>query len=621
MANQNSLNVNSSYPDWADAEKGKVYVSIFNQINDFDRTIAGSIISTTLAGLRQYSNRGTASLHSSAYMTDVDVNSQLGMSPSVMRVAFNLTAAVIDTLTAKLASIQATPQAVTNKGNTKGRKLAEDINFVIKGLYHKYDLSHLLNLAFRDAMINRVGYLKVVKEDGEIRVDRVLADEIIVDPADAYYNMPYKMLHRKAIPLHVMIKKYPQHEMQLRDCKVQEVKQYNTRNYTPCITVAEAWCKNTYMKGGRHVITVETMDLLDEEWNKDYFPVVKCDYSEPVIGWMGNSVTDELESIQKEIDRIMFTMQAIMRLVSVPRVFVDTNAQVNKNHITNKVGIIVEYDGKQGVAPIIHNGAAMPPELPKQLEFLIAQGYARAGLTTQDTQGMKPAGVDSGEALKTLNEQKSERWQMLQHNYEQKHVDLAQVILNELAGTNIKLSALDRFIGLKEISTKKIPKTQDSYILQVFPVSSLPDTIPELIDSVEKLSRIGVIQPSQIPELFQMPDLDAYVAMQAAPRKLIDKKMEQMLDTGIYWAPEPYYDLNYALGTALQQYSWAQLNDASDKDQGLLRRFINDVRTLLSQVPQPAPTQGVNNVGANQQPASGANPSGAPSPSGSKPIS
>jgi len=620
MASLNALNSQGNV-DWCDAEKGQVYVSIFNQINDFDRTIAGSIISTTLAGLRQYSNRGTASLHSSSYMTDVDVNSQLGMSPSVMRVAFNLTASVIDTLTAKLASIQATPQAVTNKGNTKGRKLAEDINFIVKGLYHKYDLSHLLNLAFRDAMINRVGYLKVVKEDGEIRVDRVLADEIIVDPADGYYNMPYKMLHRKAIPLHVMIKKYPQHEMKLRDCKVQEVKQYNTRNYTPCITVAEAWCKNTYMKHGRHVITIETMDLLDEDWDKDYFPVVKCDYSEPVIGWMGQSVTDELESIQKEIDRIMFTMQAIMRLVSVPRVFVDTNAQVNKNHITNKVGIIVEYDGKQGVAPIIHNGAAMPPELPKQLEFLIAQGYARAGLTTQDTQGMKPAGVDSGEALKTLNEQKSERWQMLQHNYEQKHVQLAQIILNELAGTNIKLSALDRFIGLKEISTKKIPKTKDSYILQIFPISSLPDTIPELIDSVEKLSRIGVIQPSQIPELFQMPDLDAYVAMQSAPRKLIDKKMEQMLDTGVYWSPEPYYDLNYALSTALQQYSWAQLNDASDKDQGLLRRFINDVRTLMSQAPQPAPTQGVNNVGASQQPANGTAQGGVPTPIGNKPIS
>ena len=102
-------------------------------------------------------------------------------------------------------------------------------------------------------------------------------------------------------------------------------------------------------------------------------------------------------------------MQAIMKLMSVPRVMIDTNAQVNKNHFTNKVGLILEYDGKQGVAPIIHNGASMPPELMAQLEFLIAQGYARVGLTPMDTQGQQKTGSGntSGEALKTMTDIKS----------------------------------------------------------------------------------------------------------------------------------------------------------------------------------------------------------------------
>lgn len=596
------------FPDWIDTEYKQSYKAIFNQIWDFDKSIATSISTTSLRGIRQYTGRGIASMNASGYMSDIDVNTQLGVSPSMSKVNFNLTAAVIDTLSAKLASIQAVPQAVTNKGNSKGRKLAEDLNFILKGLFHKYDLSHMINLAYRDAMINRAGYLKVIREDGEIRIDRVYVDEIIIDPADGYYNQPYKMIHRKSVPLHVALKKWPQFKKEIEQCKIQEVRQYNTRNYTPCISVAEAWCKNTYVKGGRHIICIETADILDEEWDKDYFPIIKMDYCEPVVGWLGQSVVDDLDPIQKEIDRILVTMQAIMKLVSVPRVFIDTNSQVNKNHMTNKVGIMVEYDGKQGVAPIIHNGSAMPPELAQQLQFLVEQGYARVGLTPMDTQGQQKTGSgnQSGEALKTMTDIKSERWELLQHNYEQSHVTLSNIILKELQGTNIKLSALDRYIGLKEITTKKIPKTDTSYVLKMFPVSSLPDSIPDLIDSVQSMMQMGVIQSSQVPDLFQMPDLDAFISMQAAPRKLIDKKIEEMMDGGKYWNPEPYHDLDYALGCALQHYSWGQLNDESDKILALLRRFISDVKSLMAQrgaaAPQPTPMQGVNSNGGQPNP-------------------
>lgn len=595
-----------NYPDWIDSKKKEAHVALVAQVNDYDKNISGSVALNSLRGLRQYTGRGVASLHATGYMSDVDVNSQLGISPSVMKVAFNLTAAVIDTLTAKLASIESIPQAVTYKGNAKGRKLAEDLNFILKGLFHKFNLSHMINLAYRDAMINRAGYLKVIVEEGEVRIDRVMVDEIIVDPADGYYNNPYKMIHRKAIPIHVALKKWPKWQTEIERCQIQEVRQYNTRNFTPCINVIEAWCRNSYVEGGRHVIAIETATIIDEEWNKDYFPLVRCSYNEPVIGWMGQSVVDELDPLQKEIDRILMTMQAIMRLISVPRVFVDSNTSVNDNHMTNKVGMIIKYDGKQGAAPIIHNGAAMPPELPAQLEFLISQGYARVGLTAMDTQGQKQAGIDSGEALKTMQDIKSERWQLLQKNYEYSHVELARTIFRELQGVSIKVPALDRRIGLIEISTKRIPKTDDSYVLKMFPISSLPDTIPDRIDAVQKMVTMGIIPMSCVPELFAMPDLDAYTLLQSAPRKLIESKLEEMLETGEYWNPEPYHDLDFALTHALQQYSFGQLHNEDDKRLALLRSFINDVRGLLNQriQPQPSPQQpvqasGVNNAGTS----------------------
>lgn len=239
-----------------------------------------------------------------------------------------------------------------------------------------------------------------------------------------------------------------------------------------------------------------------------------------------------------------------------------------------------------------------------------------------DTQGQQKTGSgnQSGEALKTMTDIKSERWQLLQHNYEQSHVELSTIILKELQGTNIKLSSLDRHIGLREINTKKIPKVDTSYVLKMFPVSSLPDSIPDLIDSVQQLLQLGVVQPAQVPDLFNMPDLDAYNSMQAAPRKLVDKKLEAMMDGGKYWHPEPYHDLDYAMGKATQMYNWGELNEEPDKILASLRRFINDVKSLIAQrsaAQQPqSPMQGVTANGG--QPS---NPNPQPSNPGNTPDS
>lgn len=592
-----SNDIQSRFPDWAEAKKKEAYKAIFAQIREFDDAMSAGVNVPSLKGLRTYLGRGIPSINNGSNSADVDINGQLGVSPSLTKVSFNLTAVLIDTLTAKLADIKAVPQAITFKGNSKGRQLADDLNYLLKGVFHKYNVNHMINLAFRDAMINRVGYIKVVKYDGQVCLEKVMADEVVIDNADGYYNKPYKMTHRKVLPLTVVRDMYPKFAREIEESEIKEVRQYNNRTYTPHVIVAESWCLNSYKPGGRHVISIERADLVDEDWDKDYFPILKCDYNEPVVGWLGNSVVDEMTPIQTEVDRLLITMQAICKLMSVPRVMIDSNSQVNKNHITNKVGLILEYDGKQGVAPIIHNGASMPPELMTQLEFLISQGYARVGLTPMDTQGQQPTGSGntSGEAMKTMTNIKSERWQLLQTIYENKHVELAHIILNELQGEKIKITSLDRSIGLREISTKIIPKTSNSYVLKIFPVSDLPKSIPDLIDSAVKMMQLGVIQASQLPDLFNMPDLDAKMSMINAPMKLIDKIIEKMLDTGKYSAPEPYHNLQYAKESAVQHYNWAQLNDEEESKLALLRKYINDVKTLLTQItpPQPVQPQGV----------------------------
>jgi len=378
------------YNDWIESDKDKVHQALFALVDDYEDNANRSISTGNLDNVGQYLGTGFGSIDGSGYRNDVNIGQQLGSNTGSPRVNINLTAALIDTLTAKLASLTILPKAITNRSNAKGRQQAEDLNDLIKGLMNKYKLHHHLTLAMRDAMINKVGYIKVVKDkkNAEIKIERLYANEIIIDPSDGFYNNPYKMVHKKLIPMSVAAKLFPKFKEQIESASVVEVRRgSDTMNYTPSIMILEAWCKNTYLKKGRHVIAIENVTLLDEPYEKDYFPVVKIDYNEPVVGWLGQSVVDELAPLQKEVDRIIATQQAIMKLVSIPRVFYDINSQMKPEHMTNKVGIMIGMDLKNGVAPIIHNGSAMPPELNQQLEFLITQMYQRVGLTPMDTQG------------------------------------------------------------------------------------------------------------------------------------------------------------------------------------------------------------------------------------------
>lgn len=577
-------------PDWVGSPKERVAQDIFGQLDVANPRVGAYNSLDQSFGLRMYLNMGTFSGILGGYISQVlGPTETSGVTGA--KLTFNLVASVIDTLTAKIARIDVKPKAVTNRATAEGRELAENLNLVINGVYNKFNIQHKLVMAFRNAMISRSGFVKVVKNGDELDVELVDPQEIIIDPTDGMYNNPHKLIQIKYIPKSVMILRFPKSAKQIENAGIEDVQLPGQVEFTPCIKVIEAWCKNTYVKKGRHVICIENLALLDEEWDKDYFPVVKVDYNPPPIGSIGISVVDELQSIQEELDRLLRSQQAIIKLMAVPRIFMDVNSMVDKNLVTNRIGGFIYYDGKQGDVPQINSGSSLAPEIPKTIQFLIAQGFARVGISPLDVSGEKPAGLVSGEALQTINDIGSERWTNLKKMFEDAHVEVVKVIIRELAGTPVKLSALDDKIGLTKVSATKIPADPDSYVIQIFPASALPSDMAGKIDVVERMINMGVIPRQMAPELLSMPDTEAFRALQMAPRRYIELSIDKMLKTLDYVAPEPYDDLQAALQIASEQYNWLRINDGEESQLRLLRQYINEVMALSEQLSQKAQVQ------------------------------
>ncbi len=582
------------FEDWAYAENdNQLEELIFKQVSAYDSPQNKSQNYAFIRGMTAYLGKYYNLSTRFQGVGDNTIETLFGVN----RVNLNLTAMVIDSLTAKLANMPIICQACTNKGTAKGRQLAEDLNFLMLGAEHKYKIRMKHNLAMRDALIARSGFMKVGFDDGKMFIERLTKEEVVIDFVDGLYNDPHKIVQYKAVPKKVLKVKYPELATKINNSDSLDLVISQEQPSTVSTILVEAWCKNTYRKKGRHVIAIKGCIIVDEEWDKDYLPIVKYDYNPPVIGPYGPSLVDELESLQTEINRVMSTMQVIYKNMSVPRIFYDINSGFNAEKFTNRPGVMAALDLKNGVAPIIHNGAAMPPELPPYLQSLIEWGYARAGLTTTETQGQQPTGLESGEAIQTMADIKSERWKFFQENYEQTYIKLMEVILAEMRYSSENVNVIDKKLGLRQISTKKIPKDLDSYVIQLFPTSSLPKDFEGKIDLVMKLVQMGRIPQEAANSLIELPDLGSQQTLIDAPMNWANELIETIINDKKYVSFDRYDNIPYLYQSAKNYYALEKTNKSDEKVLKLLRQLINDcegyiqANTPPAPPPQPAPSQ------------------------------
>src|SRR5262249_30326360 len=159
--------------------------------------------------------------------------------------------------------------------------------------------------------------------------------------------------------------------------------------------------------------------LLDDIYSKSYFPFVTMTWSDRLIGWRGQGLAEELQGIQVEINRILRTITQILRL-TVPKLFVEKGAKVVYAHLNNEIGAIIEFSGTKPAYDFLQ---AVPQDLFTQLNWLYQRAYEISGVSALSAQSVKPAGLDSGKALREMNDIESERFILKGQSYEQFHLD------------------------------------------------------------------------------------------------------------------------------------------------------------------------------------------------------
>ncbi len=564
-------------PRWYNAESDdQVAQYLTALVEDFDKSSANYQM-TNLKNLRLYSGRETAMLSVANFVTAGAMDTTNGITQANQRqnrLTLNVVKSCIDTLYSKIGKQRIKPSFLTSGGAYAQQTRAKQLSDFIFGCFYNGGMYEAAPMAFKDSTIFGTGFIKVIKDKGHIKFERVMPDEIMVDQGDGYYGQPRSMYQRSFKTKEYLLQLFPKHKEIIAQAPIERLDNHVV-NALEVVTVMEAWHLGD---NGKHVIALKSGLLASEDWKHPGFPIAKIHFTEPTVGYWGIGIPEELQGIQIELNRLCMSVQEAMRRLAQPRVWIERGAKVNPKHINNDIGTINEYTG---TPPIFQVPSVVSPEVSQQIENLYNKAFQIVGISQLSAMSAKPAGLNSGRALQEYNDIETERFARTVQQYEQLYIDTANIVCMMLdRNPNFTVSTWSRDNGVIPLTYADIKVPKDDYVIQCFPTSMLPKTPAAKLSVVQEMINSGMVDQDTGLDLLEFPDLDAASRYRSGPFKLAKQQIEAVLFEGKDVTPEPYMNLDQTQKLAQQLYCWSLTVEIPDENREKLQAYIDAIITL-----------------------------------------
>jgi hypothetical protein len=553
------------------------------------------------------------------------------------RLTLNLIGSGVDTVCAKIAKNRPKPTFLTTGATWSEQKKAKLLDKFCQGLFYQTDFYKTAAEVFRDATIFGTGAVKILRgDDDRVRIERAFIDEIFVDELEAIYGPPQTLYQIRVMPRETALAMFSDAGADaknvIRDAPIAKVDggQEQWARDADLVTLVESWHlpsstpkkldPKQYLKlkaesiddtgarkeldaflfegcDGRRAITIEGNNgknsgtLLYESWRETSFPFEFMHWIKPVRGFQGIGIPEQGVAIQYELNKILRKIQESIDFC-VPKMLVEDQSKVVASHLDDIAGGIIKY-ARGSTPPALTAWSSVSPELFTQVDRLSRQFFEVIGISQLSAQAKKPAGLESGRALREMNDIESERFLMVGRAYEDFVLGTAKKAIakaREIAfdnGNSYPVTAPIRRKMAEPIDWKEIDLEDDAFVMQVFPTSALPNTPEGRLQMVQDLMTMGFLEKEDVIRLLDFPDLEAVNELAEASADFTMKQIEEMID-GKARQPEPFMNLKYALGKAQASYLRAEMLDVGESSLKFLRDYMLGCQKMLEAIAPPA---------------------------------
>jgi hypothetical protein len=517
---------------------------------------------------------------------------------SVSRIALNVTANAIDSLVCKITKNRPKPTVTTVEGDYELRERAENMGKFIAGAFHKANYYQARAGAVLDACIYGTGAIKTSACEGDIVYDRVSPNELLVDDREAYYGSPRTFGQRKYYDKQVLIELYAREEdglsaaeeerrKKIRDAILNGGKDSDEEDWDydeACdqILVYEIWHlrSSKHAKDGRRILAVRDATIQIQDFAEDDYPLEFIRPMRAPHGFWGIGLCEKLAGIQGEINRMVRDIQSAMHLLAKPHWMLENSSKVLPAHLNNDIATIIRFSG---TAPQVYVPQAMSAEVYQHLQFLYRTAYEITGVSQLSATGQKPAGLDSGVAMRTYLDEQTERFTDFVRCDEELAKGVAEKTVARARGIKgYKVNAIEKD-GILELEFSAVDLK--NYAVQIFPTSLLPETPEGKLAFVQNLIDGFKIDPDDALDLIDWPDTAKYAKRRLAARKNIERDIA-LMRKGQRVVREPIGNLDLAFRLVTEAYEEAKHDQVPEASLELMRVYLVQTNKLRN-VPAP----------------------------------
>ena len=504
------------------------------------------------------------------------------------------------------------PMFLTSGGNWKMQSKAKKLNKFCDGIFYE-NKAHFMGIdAFRDGAVLGDGIIHVFDYHNRVRWERVMPSELYVDPIEAFDGNARQMHRVKSVDRQVLIDMFPDKKSKILmadSTSADMLTQY--QNVSDVVTVCESWHlpSGPDAGDGLHVITLENDTLFVGDWNRPYFPFARFTWGKRLYGYWGQGAAEQIQNIQLEINKLLWVKQRSLHLAGSFKVFIENGSKIVKEHLNNDIGAVVTYSG---VKPEYVIPPVIPMEIDTQINWLKQAGFEQLGISMMSAASQKPAGLNSGKALREFNDIESDRFMVIGQLWEQFFLDLARLSIDVAKEIFEREGEYEvKVPGKNFISTvdwKDVDLDDDEYVMKMFPVSSLPQEPAGRLQTVQEYVQAGFISPRTAKRLLDFPDLEAVDNLENAAEDYLTDCFEKMVEDGVYTPPDQFDNLQLAEQMCLDYISSGKLNNLEDDKMMLLIKYLSQVRAITQKAQQamqpPMPPGGQMQAQPTPQPTS-----------------
>lgn len=506
----------------------------------------------------------------------------------------NVVASNVDTVYAAVATNQVRARFMTDDADWSHQRRARHLEWYAEGLGKTLEVHRKCRLAFKEAAKKGTGLIKVYADRwDDVRVEHVQVEEIVVPENDTRSGgSPMQMHHvQRSVDREQLKAEYPEFADQIDAAHGRRTTNIG-RGYRPMsddkIVVIHSIRlpigkrpKGKPKKGekrdrsapryvpGREVIAIENCDLVDRPYHKPFFPYAVITWSDRSGSFYGISGAERIAGIQKALNLRNWQIQRILDQNAMLTTYVRP-ADGNLTVKGTKAGNIAVCKGDYPHTP---NPPQVASETYQSRIQLKDSAFEEFGVSRLAAQSHKPAGLDSGAALREYRDQTTQRFAPQEQDFEQLVLDTNWLMLDvckDLGTSAPIVSRVSRWKPRLEWSKVDMGDVR----VQIAAASTLPRTPAGRHQLVIEWAQAGIVSQDDARRLMNHPDLGRAMSLYTADLESIEEQLEAILDGEEGIVPEPFDNLAMVVWRGTREYHNVRIAGAPEDILEGLRTYI-----------------------------------------------